>query len=161
SPTPTEDRKIPLDALLEKIEKRLILLALHRTKGQKAEAAELLGIWRARLFRRLEALQIRDDDWRTIAPGAPSDAPPADRSVRECQPARPAAARDRDSPRLVAARIAANAGLHETAARRRTLGARPARGPRFAARTVVFGQRSFATSRRSCNCCWQYRESSA
>jgi DNA-binding NtrC family response regulator len=64
SPAPTEQRKIELDAVLEKIEKRLILLALHRTKGQKSEAAELLGIWRARLLRRLEALKIGEDDWR-------------------------------------------------------------------------------------------------
>ncbi|HLW68269.1 MAG TPA: sigma 54-interacting transcriptional regulator [Gemmataceae bacterium] len=64
SPSPKEESRIALDALLEKIEKRLILLALQRTKGQKAEAAELLGIWRARLFRRLEALEIGEDDWR-------------------------------------------------------------------------------------------------
>jgi DNA-binding NtrC family response regulator len=64
SPTPTEESKFALDGLLEKIEKRLILMALQRTKGQKAEAAELLGIWRARLFRRLEALKIGENDWR-------------------------------------------------------------------------------------------------
>jgi DNA-binding NtrC family response regulator len=83
SPAPTEERKIPLDEVLEKVEKRLILLALHRTKGQKAEAAELLGIWRARLIRRLEALQIGEEDWRKCVPGGSSDAPSADRGLRE------------------------------------------------------------------------------
>jgi DNA-binding NtrC family response regulator len=52
-------RALPLDSLLEQVERRLILLALKQTKN-KTEAAELLSIWRQRLIRRMEALGIED-----------------------------------------------------------------------------------------------------
>jgi DNA-binding NtrC family response regulator len=64
SPTPAAPRKLTLDQILEQIERRMILMALRKCKGNKSEAADLLGIWRARLLRRLEALKIDDDDWR-------------------------------------------------------------------------------------------------
>ncbi len=51
-------RKLPLDSLLEQIERRLIVLALRQAKNNKTEAAEILAIWRQRLLRRLEALGI-------------------------------------------------------------------------------------------------------
>jgi DNA-binding NtrC family response regulator len=51
-------RPLTLDPLLEAVEKRLIQLALHRANNHQTEAAELLGIFRARLWRRLEALCI-------------------------------------------------------------------------------------------------------
>ena len=45
----------PLDQLLEKVESRMIRLALDRAGGNKTKAAELLGVWRPRLLRRMEA----------------------------------------------------------------------------------------------------------
>jgi DNA-binding NtrC family response regulator len=51
-------RPLALDPLLEAVERRLILLALRRANNHQTEAAELLGIFRARLWRRLEALGI-------------------------------------------------------------------------------------------------------
>jgi len=44
--------------MLEAVEKRLIQLALRRSNNHQSEAAELLGIFRARLWRRLETLGI-------------------------------------------------------------------------------------------------------
>jgi DNA-binding NtrC family response regulator len=55
---PVPDRPLPLDALLESVERRLIELALRRSKGHRGRAAETLGIWRARLLRRIEALGL-------------------------------------------------------------------------------------------------------
>lgn len=52
------ERSLPLDALLEQAERRLIELALRRTKGHRGRAAEILGIWRMRLSRRIEALGL-------------------------------------------------------------------------------------------------------
>src|SRR5262249_35205290 len=52
-PLPPE-RKLPLDALLEKVESRLIALAMKLAQDNHTRAAELLEIWRPRLLRRLE-----------------------------------------------------------------------------------------------------------
>jgi hypothetical protein len=54
---------------LQQVEKRLVLLALERSKEKrggmdvvnKSRAAELLTIWRGRLIRRLRDLGIEDD----------------------------------------------------------------------------------------------------
>jgi len=53
---------IVLDQYLERIEAELIRRALKRSKGNRARAARLLGISRARLLRRIEQLgdAIRD-----------------------------------------------------------------------------------------------------
>jgi DNA-binding NtrC family response regulator len=51
---------LPLDAILEEVERRLITLALRRTDGHQTRAAELLSIWRMRLGRRIKALGIDD-----------------------------------------------------------------------------------------------------
>ena len=52
-------RKPPgLDAVLESVERRMILQALVQSEGHLAEAAAKLGIVRARLARRLESLGI-------------------------------------------------------------------------------------------------------
>jgi len=51
-------RGLPLDTILEQVERRLLELALQRTGGNRSRAAELLGIWRPRLNRRLEALGL-------------------------------------------------------------------------------------------------------
>jgi transcriptional regulator with PAS, ATPase and Fis domain len=57
-PPPVPPKPLTLDPLLEAVEKRLILLALRRVNNHQTEACELLGIFRARLWRRLEALGI-------------------------------------------------------------------------------------------------------
>lgn len=57
----------PLDPLLTKVETRLITLALERSKYNKSRAAELLGINRARLYRRMEQLGIEDQEGGSAA----------------------------------------------------------------------------------------------
>ena len=47
-----------LDEVLETVEARLIRIALLEAKGNKTEAADLLGIQRSRLLRRMESLKI-------------------------------------------------------------------------------------------------------
>ncbi len=51
-------RPLPLDALLENAERRLIELALREAHGSKTKAAERLHITRARLHRRMQLLGI-------------------------------------------------------------------------------------------------------
>ncbi len=58
TPTTPAERPLPLDGLLEQVERRLIRLALHKAQGNRSRAAELLSIWRPRLLRRMEALGI-------------------------------------------------------------------------------------------------------
>jgi DNA-binding NtrC family response regulator len=57
---PVVERKLPLDHLLEQVERRLIQIALVMAKGNKSRAAEILEIWRPRLTRRIEALGIEE-----------------------------------------------------------------------------------------------------
>jgi transcriptional regulator with PAS, ATPase and Fis domain len=54
----TVERPLPLDALLEQTERRLIQMALQRARGNKLRAAELLDISRPRLTRRMEVLGL-------------------------------------------------------------------------------------------------------
>jgi hypothetical protein len=54
------ERPLQLDRVLEEAERRLILLALRKARGNKSRAADLLSIWRPRLLRRMEALGIVD-----------------------------------------------------------------------------------------------------
>jgi PAS domain S-box-containing protein len=56
------ERELPLDTLLEQAERRLILHALKLAAGNKTRAADILGIWRPRLLRRMEALGIQDPE---------------------------------------------------------------------------------------------------
>ena len=58
NPAPPPERNLPLDTLLEQVERRLILLALRKARNNKSRAAEILAIWRPRLLRRMEALGI-------------------------------------------------------------------------------------------------------
>ena len=56
---PSAPRKSPsLDAVLESVERRMILRALAQAKGQQTDAAAELGIFRTRLARRIGALRI-------------------------------------------------------------------------------------------------------
>jgi transcriptional regulator with PAS, ATPase and Fis domain len=57
-PASLPERSLPLDTILEQVERRLLELALQRTGGNRSRAAELLGIWRPRLNRRLQALGL-------------------------------------------------------------------------------------------------------
>ncbi len=59
---PQRKRSEPLDPLLLKVEREQIELALLESRQNKAKAAELLGITRPRLYRRMEVLGIVDDD---------------------------------------------------------------------------------------------------
>jgi DNA-binding NtrC family response regulator len=58
NPLPTPGRSMTLDAILEAVEKRLIERALRDANGSQTDAAEALGIFRTRLWRRMEALGI-------------------------------------------------------------------------------------------------------
>jgi DNA-binding NtrC family response regulator len=58
APPPLQPPPLLLDPLLTRVETRLITLALERSRNNKSKAAELLGINRARLLRRIDQLQI-------------------------------------------------------------------------------------------------------
>ena len=70
-------RPEPLDALLERIERDQIELALTESRQNKARAAELLGITRQRLYRRMEQLGVVDLESKPDAsePANEHDAP--------------------------------------------------------------------------------------
>ncbi len=59
APLPPE-KPVPLDQVLEQVERRLIVQALRLAQNNKTCAAELLAIWRPRLLRRLENLGIEE-----------------------------------------------------------------------------------------------------
>jgi DNA-binding NtrC family response regulator len=59
---PPKVRPLPLDEVLEKVERQLITLALERNRFNKTKAAEMLGIHRVRLYGRMEKLGIEDRD---------------------------------------------------------------------------------------------------
>lgn len=61
----TRSKAVPLDPLLLKVEKEQIELALVEARHNKARAAELLGITRPRLYRRMEVLGIADQESET------------------------------------------------------------------------------------------------
>ena len=60
TPEVPKEMALPLDQLLEEAERRLILLALRKARGNRSRAAEILSIWRPRLLRRMEALKIQE-----------------------------------------------------------------------------------------------------
>ncbi|MFO0876782.1 MAG: sigma 54-interacting transcriptional regulator [Gemmataceae bacterium] len=49
-----------LEDVLQQVERRLVQLALDRARGNRSRAAELLGLHRSRLLRRLEALGMEE-----------------------------------------------------------------------------------------------------
>ncbi|HEY1379170.1 MAG TPA: helix-turn-helix domain-containing protein [Gemmataceae bacterium] len=57
APKPADELP-PLDRVLEEVERRMIRLALERAGGNQSKAAELLGVWRPRLIRRIKALGL-------------------------------------------------------------------------------------------------------
>ena len=60
-PIPSKPIK-PLDELLTEIEQRLIETALRQSRSNKSRAAEILGISRPRLYRRIKELGLPDDE---------------------------------------------------------------------------------------------------
>jgi PAS domain S-box-containing protein len=56
------ERRLPLDTLLEQVERRLIALALKLTQNNQTRAAELLEIWRPRLMRRMEKFGLKSGE---------------------------------------------------------------------------------------------------
>jgi DNA-binding NtrC family response regulator len=58
-PPPPAAKSWTLDAVLEAVERRLIELALKQAGGSQTAAAERLGVFRARLGRRIEALGLK------------------------------------------------------------------------------------------------------
>jgi DNA-binding NtrC family response regulator len=60
-PTPPGPVK-PLDELLTEVERRLIETALRQSRSNKSRAAEILGISRPRLYRRIKELNLPDDE---------------------------------------------------------------------------------------------------
>jgi transcriptional regulator with PAS, ATPase and Fis domain len=49
-----------LDEVLEQVERRMIELALRKSRGDQTAAAEALGVYRSRLVRRIKALGVGD-----------------------------------------------------------------------------------------------------
>lgn len=77
------ERPLNLDRILQEAERRLILLALRRARGNRSRAAEILGIWRPRLLRRMEALGLTvPSGKRLAAPGLElsEETPPLDQA---------------------------------------------------------------------------------
>ncbi len=62
SSIPGDDPPIQLEEFLQKIERELIQRALDRASGNKSKAAELLGISRPRLYRRMELFGLVDTE---------------------------------------------------------------------------------------------------
>jgi transcriptional regulator with PAS, ATPase and Fis domain len=58
APRAAPAKPLELDAILEAVEKRLVALALAKTNQNQTDAAALLGVFRARLARRIEALGL-------------------------------------------------------------------------------------------------------
>jgi transcriptional regulator with PAS, ATPase and Fis domain len=58
SAPPSPPRSLPLQTILQEVERRLIQLALKATRQNKTKAAKLLEVWRALLVRRIKALGI-------------------------------------------------------------------------------------------------------
>lgn len=60
-----------LDEVLELVERRLIELALKKSRGDQTAAAESLGIYRSRLVRRIQALGLGEPGEQTNPPPKP------------------------------------------------------------------------------------------
>jgi hypothetical protein len=59
------------------MEKRSILMALRQTKGDKRKAADLLGIGKTTLYRKLKEYSVQLPSESSISLPLPADSPPA------------------------------------------------------------------------------------
>lgn len=75
APPPVPPAITPLDQWLTQLERRLIEQALHRARQNKSRAAELLGISRPRLYRRIKELNIPDEPEPSDDSTQPTTAP--------------------------------------------------------------------------------------
>jgi DNA-binding NtrC family response regulator len=76
--SPRGPQPIDLDQLLARIEREAIFRALQEANGNKSEAAELLGLSRPRLYRRLEQLGLAETSLpEKRRPAKPVAPPPA------------------------------------------------------------------------------------
>jgi DNA-binding NtrC family response regulator len=66
-----------LDEILTRVERRLIEQSLARARQNKSRAAELLGISRPRLYRRIKELGLPDEPDTAEEAGSPSPGPPS------------------------------------------------------------------------------------
>jgi DNA-binding NtrC family response regulator len=57
----TAEETIVLDEFLARVEREVVRRALSQAKGNKAQAARLLGLTRPRLYRRMEQLGLESD----------------------------------------------------------------------------------------------------
>lgn len=76
TPPPPPRPLTPLDELLTEVERRLIEKALERSRHNKSRAAELLGISRPRLYRRIKELGLPDEPESTEAAAVSPDGRP-------------------------------------------------------------------------------------
>jgi DNA-binding NtrC family response regulator len=68
-PSPIE----PLDDILTQVERRLIETALRQARRNKSRAADILGISRPRLYRRIKELNLPDEPELAEEPDSPQD----------------------------------------------------------------------------------------
>lgn len=73
APAPPRLLAKPLDELLTEVERRLIEAALKQSRSNKSRAAEILGISRPRLYRRIKELSLPDDEDASEDNGAPAE----------------------------------------------------------------------------------------
>ncbi|HAA48293.1 MAG TPA: hypothetical protein DCE43_01135 [Planctomycetaceae bacterium] len=63
---PLEQPIEPLEEVMERVEREQLGRAMQRARGNKAEAARLLGLTRPRLYRRLTQLDMLEDDFEPV-----------------------------------------------------------------------------------------------
>jgi hypothetical protein len=97
--SPATEITIELDRYLESIERELILRAIGHAKGNKAQAARLLGLSRAKLLRRIEHLSL-DQELKRIFFDSQSPLRPALSSSGENLDTVDATETDASSPRV-------------------------------------------------------------
>ena len=74
NPAPRPQPDLNLDRILGEAERKLLELALRRTRNNKSRAAALLGIHRPRLLRRMEQLGVTGPNPSESEPGSEVDA---------------------------------------------------------------------------------------
>jgi PAS domain S-box-containing protein len=62
SAPPPPSRSLPLQTLLQEVERRLIRLALKASRNNRSKAAKLLEVWRPYLWRRMKALGLDEPE---------------------------------------------------------------------------------------------------